>query len=292
MGYEIRDIRLENLSRNNMRSLHKILEDVITPEERKTMPASFDVIGNIAILDIPPTLRNKEKEIAKKVLETFKNITTIARREGIHEGEFRTRKVKILAGKRTKTTIHKESGIILKINVEKCYFSPRYGTERLRIASQVKEGERVLVMFSGVGPFPLVIAKNSKPSQVIGVEKNPECHKLALENKTLNKKAGKITEFFKGDVKEILPLIGLFDRIAMPLPKGGEEFLDYAIESIKKGGTIHFYDFASPDTFEYSQQKIIDSCKKIRRKCRIIQTTKCGEIKPRTYRICIDAKIE
>src|SRR3989338_502716 len=222
-----------------MRPLHKLLENIITSEECKLLPASFDVIGNIAILEIPPMLRKKEKKIAKEVLDEFKNITTVVRREGIHGGEFRTRKVKVLAGARTKTTAHKEARVLLKLNVETCYFSPRYGTERLRIASLVQEGERVLIMFSGVGPFPLVIAKNSKPSQVIGVEKNPECHKFALENKQLNKKAGAIVEFFEGDVRTVLPSLGIFDRVAMPLPKGGEEFLGCALETVKTGGTLH-----------------------------------------------------
>ncbi|MBI4139603.1 class I SAM-dependent methyltransferase [Candidatus Woesearchaeota archaeon] len=275
-----------------MRPLHKILKEIITKKEIKKMPASFDVIGEIAIIEVPKELKKKEKKIAQKIIETFKQVKTVAKKAGIHKGEFRTRKTKIIGGEKTKETIQKESGTIIKLNIDKCYYSPRYGTERLRIAKQVKEGEKILVMFSGVGPFPLVIAKNSKPEKIVGVEKNPECHKYALENKKLNKKTGEKIEFIEGDVKNIVPKIkNQFDRVAMPLPKGGENFLSTAIRAVKPGGILHFYDFATPEKFEESANKIIEECKKEKRKCKVLRITKCGEVKPRTYRICIDATI-
>lgn len=274
-----------------MRPLHEILRKIITTREMKKMSASFDVIGEIAIIEVPKELERKEKEIARKIIETFKQVKTVAKRAGIHKGEFRTRKTKIIGGKRTKETIQKESGTIIKLNIDKCYYSPRYGTERLRLAKQVREGEKVLIMFSGVGPFPLVIAKNSKPEKIVGVEKNPECHKYAIENKKLNKKIGEKIDFIKGDVKNIVPKIGQFDRVAMPLPKGGENFLNTALKAVKTGGVLHFYDFATPEQFEESAKKIIEECRKEKRKCKILRIIKCGEVKPRTYRICVDAVI-
>ena len=72
-------------------------------------------------------------------------------------------------------------------NVEKVYFSPRLATERLRIAKLVKKNESVLVMFSGSGAYPLVIAKNSNPNIIYGIEVNPIAHKYAEQNIFLNK---------------------------------------------------------------------------------------------------------
>jgi hypothetical protein len=41
---------------------------------------------------------------------------------------------------------------------------------RKNVASFVKKGERVLVMFAGVAPFPIVIAKHSKAKEIYSVE--------------------------------------------------------------------------------------------------------------------------
>ncbi len=275
-----------------MRALHKLLEKTLTKKELSLLPASFDTIGAIAILDVPKELKKKEKKIGKVVLEEFKHITTVATRAGVHTGEFRTRKVRILAGTRTKTTTCRESGVDLRLNVETCYFSPRFGTERLRIASLVKEEETVLVMFSGVGPFPLVISKNASPKSVVGVEKNPACHEFALENKVLNRRAGEKIEFYCGDVNDIVPVIGSkFDRVVMPLPASSFEFVPLAIHVLKKGGWLHVYAFARPEEFNATKEALVTLCKEQKRKCSDLSITKCGEKSPGVFRVCVDTKI-
>src|SRR3989338_1948157 len=147
----------------------------------------------------------------------------------MHSGEFRLRKVKILTGKNSKETIHQESGIKIKLHLERTYFSARTSHERLRIASQVKPGENILVMFSGAGPMPLVLARQSPARHITGIEINPLAHQYALQSIELNNLQDKIT-LLEGDVRERLPpLKQTFYRIAMPLPKTGEEFLDVAL---------------------------------------------------------------
>jgi tRNA (guanine37-N1)-methyltransferase len=64
-----------------------------------------------------------------------------------------------LAGKNTKEAVHGENGVQMKVNLEQTYFSAKSAHERLRIAQLVKPGEEILVMFSGVAPYPLVLAK-------------------------------------------------------------------------------------------------------------------------------------
>lgn len=172
----------------------------------------------------------------------MKNVKVVCKKTKIHSGVFRTKKVKILAGERRKTTTHKENNIRVNLNVETCYFSPRLSNERLRIANLVKKGESVLVMFSGIGIYSWVISKNTLAKEIYGVEINPFAHKFAEENLKLNK-IGNV-KLFLGDVKKIVPkLKKKFDRIVMPLPKSAEEFLDVALKSAKKGTVIHFYDF-------------------------------------------------
>src|SRR3989338_10268696 len=112
--------------------------------------ASFDQIGNIIVFN---------EEISKEKAKSFINnrIKTVAYKSKKYSGKLRLPRITILAGEKTKETIHKESGCLFKLNIEKCYLSVRSSNERLRIARQVKNNESVLVMFSGISPFPLVI---------------------------------------------------------------------------------------------------------------------------------------
>jgi len=270
--------------------LKEILAKELSKKEMEFAPSSFDIVGEIAILDIKEELKGKEKIIGKAILDMHKNVSTVCMRAGEHSGVFRTQKLKIIAGKRTKEPLHKESGCRLKLNVEKCYFSARSGTERLRIAGMIKDKEDVLVMFSGIGPFVCVICKNSKCGEVIGIELNPVAHKYAVENVVSNKI--KNAEVIEGDVRKIIPNLGRkFDRIVMPLPRTAEEFLDTALLVAKKKTMIHLYGFLGEDEFNDYKKKIKDICKEQGFKVKIKDLVKCGQFSPRVFRICVDFEV-
>ena len=274
-----------------MTSLRQALEKKLTKKEKQFLITSFDVIGDIAVIQIHSELKKKEKLIAQALLNLHKNIKVVAKEIGGHEGIYRLQKVKVLAGEKRKETEYKESNTRMKLNVENTYFSPRYGTERLRIAKQVKKDEEILVMFSGIAPFPLVIAKNAKPKIIYAVEINPDAHKYAIENIKLNKMEDKI-KLYKGDVRLVVPRLNKkFDRIAMPLPKGGEDFLDVALRAIKKNGIIHFYDFLTEKDFPVAKRKVKKACSLLKKKCRILRIVKCGQQRPKVFRICVDVKV-
>lgn len=273
-----------------MATLKEALREKLTEEQMQKAPTSFDTVGSIAILEIPEGLEKQEKIIAETLLSLHKNIKTVAKKVGIHKGVFRTQKLKVLAGENTKETEYKENNARLRLNVEKVYFSPRLSTERKRVADQVKEGEKVLVMFSGCAPYVAVISKNTKAKEVVGIEINPTAHRYAEENAKLNKL--KNARLYLGDVRKALPkLKEKFDRIAMPLPKGAEDFLGVALKAAKKGATIHFYDFLHEDSFRLAEEKIMAACRKAKKGCRILRNVKCGQFGPRIYRICVDFRV-
>lgn len=271
-------------------NLREALKKKLTQNEMLKLRAAFDVIGTIAVIEISRELIRKQKVIAETLLSLHKNIRTVAKKEDIHKGRFRTQKVKILLGEKTKETACKENNVRLKLNIEKAYFSPRLSTERKRIMHLVKPGESVLVMFSGIAPYVCVIAKNTKATEVYGIEANPAAHKYALENVMLNKI--KNAKLFLGDVRKIVPKLNKkFDRILMPLPKQASDFLNTALDAAKKGTVVHFYDFEHETEFKLGEQKIVSACRKAKKKCKIIGTFKCGQHAPRIYRICIDFKV-
>jgi tRNA (guanine37-N1)-methyltransferase len=270
--------------------LKNMLEEKLSKKEMENAPSSFDIVGNIAILEIKPEVIKKSKIIGECILKMHKNIKTVCMRAGEHSGKYRTQKLKIIAGKRTKETEHKESGCIIKLNVEKCYFSARSGTERLRLVNMIKPNEDILVMFSGVAPFICVIGKNTKYKSITGIELNPIAHKYAIEN--IEKNKIKNTNVIEGDVRNIIPkLEKKYDRIIMPLPKTAEEFLDSALIVAKKKSIIHLYGFLAEEEFDEYKKKIKDICKKNNFKIKIINLVKCGQFSPRTFRICVDFQI-
>lgn len=270
-----------------MATLKQLLKKKLTKKQLALTPSSFDIVGDIAVFsEFPKELRSKEKVIANALMKLNKNIKTVAKKTEKHSGRYRLKKVKIIAGKKTKETIHKENNIKLKLNIETCYFSPRLSGERLRIARLIKPNEKVLVMFSGVAPYPILISKISLAKEVYGIEINPQAHKYAQENLKLNKVTNVI--LYKGDVRKVLPkLKKKFDRIVMPLPKTAHTFLDLTIKYLNKNGTIHFYDFSNEEEFPNS------SINKIKKYCkpRILKKIKCGKYAPGIYRVCMDFKL-
>lgn len=272
------------------RSFKEALTEILRQEELALMPTSFDVIGDIAIIEVPAQLDAKRRLIGHALLKVQKSVHVILRKSSGRKGAHRTRSFQYLAGAKRLTTVHKESGCAFELNVETCYFSVREGTERLRIANLVKDGERILVMFSGVCPYAIVLAKE-RNVEVCAVEVNAAAHAYALENVKLNRVANRVTPLC-GDVREIVPQLGKFDRVLMPLPRSAHEFLNVAIHALKKGGALHFYAVGPEEKpFNDALRALEKEAKRQRRKLRVLKQHVVLPYAPRVYKVCIDAKI-
>ena len=247
---------------------------------------SFDVIGDIAILDASSISQGKKR--AREILSQNHHVKTVFMKKGGHTGKYRLQKLSWLAGEHRSETIHKEWGLEYKLDVQSCYFSPRSSTERMRISNLVRAGEHVLVMFSGVGPFALAIAKHTNACSVTGIELNPACHGYAQENAGRNKLA---VRFILGSAN-IAPALGVcFDRVIMPLPASSTRYLRSAIASIGKSGVLHIYVFCREGFFEKKAARVLTLCERFKKNCRILAIARGSQAAPRTYRICIDIQI-
>lgn len=251
------------------------------------MVKSYDVLGNIVILKFPDKTKKQEKiKAANKILKERKSVKTILEKQDKVKGRLRTFKIGYLLGEKNFIAEYIENNCKFKFNVETCYFSPRLSNERKEIYKQVKKNERVLVMFAGVGPFSITIAKNSKPKEVVSLELGRECSKYAKENVVLNKLSN--VQIIQGDVKRV-KLKGKFDRIVMPRPQLKDTFLQYAFKAIKKNGIINYYGFSK------DKNEILDSIKsdaiKNKKKIKVIRIKKAGEIAPYKVRWRIDFKV-
>mgnify|MGYP006280507567 CR=1 FL=1 len=191
------------MSKKKRTTLKDFLKDKLSDSKISLVNRSFEIVGDIAIIEIPQELDSKSKVIADALLQVNKNIKTVLKKSGIHSGEFRTQNLVYVAGEDKKETIYKESGIKLKINPETVYFSPRLSTERENLMTHLDE-KRVLVMFSGSGPYSFVALKKQPDlKRILSIEINPQGHKYALENKKLNKNLVKKSKLFK-DIRQFL----------------------------------------------------------------------------------------
>ena len=207
--------------------------------------SSFDIIGDIAVTKIPSYATIGAEQIADAIMKRHKNIKTVfLQKTGVH-GDFRLRGLTHVAGENRTCTIHKESGCAFKVDVEKCYFSPRLSGERMRIAQLVSPEETVINMFAGVGCFSIIIAKHAKSAKIYSIDVNPVAVQFMTENIRLNRLYGKVVPLL-GDAKTIIEkqLEGCADRVLMPLPEKAFAYLPCAVSALKpSGGWIHVHTF-------------------------------------------------
>ncbi len=284
-GYEIVDIELEELN-THPHNFSELLEDELTGEEINALKTSFDTIGDIVILEIPDNLISKKNIIGKATLDFTKRKSVYMKKSAVH-GTIRIRDLELIAGEDNPITIHKEHGARLKLNVEKVYFSPRLATERKRVSDSVCDGENILDMFCGIGPFPIVIAKNNDVT-ITGVDINENAIKYFKENIKINKV--KNIDAICGDARAIsTSLKTKFNRIIMNLPGLAYDFLDVAMNLIEDDGIINYYEFS--DGYEQGTKRLIDAALKENKDVEIINTRKVKSTSPGEWHIAIDAKI-
>jgi tRNA (guanine37-N1)-methyltransferase len=256
---------------------------------------SFEIVGNrekaVAIVEIPEGMN--EKKIAEEIMKKHKNVKSVLKKISGRKGELRLRDYELIAGDENTEVLHKEYGYFLKLDPKEVYFSPREARERQRIAEQVKPGERVLVMFSGVAPIAIAIAKKQPDvEKIYCIEINEKAHEYAKENVKKNKLSHKIF-LICGDVEQEAKKLNLrFDRIVMPLPFGAKSFLETAFNCLKENGVIHFYSVGEEkDLFSNGLKEIDATAKKMNKKIKILNMRKILPFSPRRWKVCIEFSV-
>lgn len=271
-------------------SLRDLLKDRVRPEELAKVRRSFEIIGDIVIVDIPDEVYHLKDEIVKAILTKHKHVKTILRKTGEVSGEFRIARYEVIYGGET-VTIAKEHGCRFKVDPTKAYYTVKLSGERERIARLVKRGERVLVMFAGVGPYAIVIARLSKPEEVVGVELNPDAVEFFRENVRLNK-VENVVRVHLGDVRVVVPeLKGEFDRVVMPSPYNADDFLDVALQKVRSGGMLHVYTFAGEEEVESKKEMLLKKIRDLGWEGEVLFYRECGNFAPRVNRYVFDIMV-
>ncbi len=219
------------------------IESVLTKREQSLLARGYDQLGEIVIIEFDGS-KGKEREIARILMDSNNSIKTVLAKEGAVKGKYRVRKLRFVAGKKNFIATYRENGCIFRFDTRKVFFSNRLSYERSRIIGLVKNRENVMVMFAGIGPFAIEIAKAKKNTNIVAVELNKFGYRYMVDNIKLNK-----TDNVKpvlGDMKKVSKKYKNFaDRIIMPLPMSSTDFLDEAYSIARKKATVHIYSFAT-----------------------------------------------
>ena len=231
------------------RTLIDALDGKLSPEELALLPRAYDLIGDIAVLEIPDEIAQYSKLIGVAFHDIHSNFKTVLAKKGAISGTTRVREYSLLAGEDRTKTIHTEYGCRLAVDVTKSYFSPRLLEEHNRIAQLVQQGELIVDMFCGVGPFAIHIAKQ-KEAKVIAIDINQSAIDLLCESIGLNKLVGTIVPVV-ADAHDYVNTNKLsVDRVIMNHPSGASDFVSDACSILKIGGIMHYYDFIGGNTPE------------------------------------------
>ncbi len=270
--------------------------------------SSYDIVGDIAIIEVPIPKRGqggskaKHVELAREIMKVHPRIKTVLAKTGERSGEFRLRSFRKVLGRETET-MHREHGFRFRIDPTKVYFSPREVTERERIAGMVRSRETVMVLFAGAGPYGIVIAgKQPRVSRVYQVEINPRGFEYMKQNIAMNKLSHLVVPIM-GDARKVCRKYeGVCDRVVMPLPMEGYRLLGLALKCLKKRGFIHFYGIGrkgkdsrgvkvEEELFGKAVERLERAAGKLGRRVRILAKRKVLPYGPGAWKICIDAEV-
>jgi len=276
------------------RDLREAIGDGLLPNIVDHLHRSYDVVGDIGIVELDDKVPVQPGSVAEALMKLNPHLRMVVRKTTKTSGQYRTRGVEIIAGRGSTETVHREFSLDFHLDIASVYFNPRLSHERMRVAKQVREGEIVIDMFAGVGPYSILIARSQPNVQVLAIDLNPIAYKYLKENIFANKVAEKITPLL-GDARQIASeFTGIADRVIMNLPSSAATFLDVATSLLKRtGGVIHYYCFASRHEEIESLSRLlrlkVNSCQ--RRVTSFSYQQAIKEVAPNRVQFAFDANI-
>ncbi|MHA1519363.1 MAG: class I SAM-dependent methyltransferase [Promethearchaeota archaeon] len=242
------------------RNIHEILKKLIPEELHEIIPRSFDIIGEIAIIELNrealAPLRPFVSEIGNSILQTHPNIQSVFEKASNISGTYRLRDLHFVAGNNSTQTLYRENHCLFYLDVAKTFFTPRLSFERDRIAqleTKFNQIGAIWDMFCGIGPFFIQIAKQNPHSTFFATDINQDAIIYAQENISRNHLTNSIT-CFQQDVNNIQQNDNFtrmkegISRIIMNLPEKNIQYLSVLPPFIHPDGCLlHIYQFTEKD---------------------------------------------
>lgn len=260
-------------------------------QELSLLPSSYQKIGDIVIVNLKKELWKHDEQIGRILLKKIPNTRTVCRRIEFITTKHRKPSLKVIAGDRKTETIHKEHGIIYKLDVNEIMFAKGNLNERKRISKLVKKDEVVVDMFAGIGYFSIGIAKTSKPKKVYSIEINPVAYHYLRENIKLNKVKDKLISILGDCVVEIPKLGRIADRVIMGLLPSCKEYLVDAMKVVKPNGIIHYHGTARKEEWKKVLEDVETAAEIEGFKVKLLKKIKVKSYAPNVYHFVLDCKI-
>lgn len=259
--------------------LKDALAGIIPPDLLRLLHSGYTVIGDIAVLSVPPALAPYRGAIADAVISSDHHIAAVLARTSKTGGDHRVARYDLVAGSTT-VTLHREFGFAYRLDLAEVFFTPRLAAERMRLAGEVQAGERVFVPFGGVGPFAIPVA--ARGAEVVVVEKNPSACRWLLENVRRNGVEDRTAVVLGDAFSPPFAPRPLFDRAIVPTPYGMDGVLDTVTPLVRPGGLVHFYTFKRPHQIEGLREVYAG------RGYRVLRCRRCGNVAPAVSRWVFD----
>lgn len=208
-----------------------------TEAELDHAPSSWAVVGSVVLVRIADCPR--PAEVGEALLDLVGGADTVVTRHGI-EGPHREPAVEVLAGEGDTETVHREHGTEYALDLSRVMFSPGNKAERVHMGERVREGERVLDPFAGIGYFTLPMARAG--ATVTAIERNPDAFAYLVENVVRNGVTDRV-ETYRADCRDVIagfPDGTTFDRLVMG-HYDANEYLADTLSVLAPGGTVHVH---------------------------------------------------
>ncbi len=263
------------------------------------MNYKVEVIGDVAVMKPrygSEVDMNEAYAFAEKLLASTRHVRSVWLAVSPVGSLFKVRKLAYLAGEPRTETIYREHGCSLLVNVGKDFISPRLSYEHLRVARLITDGEVVVNMFAGIGLFSIIAAKHSRPRKVHSIDISPDAYNKMVYNILINRVEDKVVPYL-GDAGQVVAskLVGVADRVLMPLPDVALQYLPYALMALRGEGVIHVYlhlHAAKGESVEEKAKALIDRrLKELNVRWRPELVREVRMVGPRFYQVVVDARV-
>jgi tRNA wybutosine-synthesizing protein 2 len=268
--------------------LAEALKGELPLEAIHLLPRGWYILGDIIVVKIHPALASFQSRIGQALLAFYPRCQAVLRDFGI-EGQLREPVREMIAGVKTET-VHRENGVLFRLDARKVMFSAGNLRERMRM-SLVGKDEFVVDMFAGIGYFTLPMAVHSRPRKIIAIELNPNAYHYLCQN-ILQNHVEEIVEPIFGDCMKETPQ-GVADRVVMGMVQVTDRYLQKGIQALRPGGMLHYHQTIPSCEYPAAAAKdVTDAAAALGRKAEILQCIKVKKYSPGVVHAVVDASID
>lgn len=267
--------------------LADLMKGQMNPEQLGLLPRGWFILGDIIIVKIQPQLERFKDRIGNALLSIYPRCRSVLRDFGI-EGPLREPVREIIAGESSET-VHRENGVLFKLDALKVMFSQGNLRERMRM-SLLGRDEIVVDMFAGIGYFALPMAVHAKPEKVLAIELNPVAYRYLKENVRLNRVESIVEPVF-GNCQETTPQ-GVADRVVMGYVGATDQYLRTGVQALRPGGVLHYHQTIPSRKYpNYAIKDVVEAAEKLGKRVEILSFARVKKYSPGVVHAVVDARI-